>query len=516
MIGLELDRDYINVAELKESSGGLTLTKFASARVSARPEEKMSQAISRTISEVFAENQIETKDVYAGISGPRVQSRRISLPFMPEKELNEAVKWETKNFVPFPVESAAIDYYQLKEIEKKATKQDLFVVAAEGEALKKYIGLFKNAGIKHEGVTPVSFALWELTKLHPEFSTDKLVALVNIGIESTSLNLYKNQTLLFTREIEIAGQSITDALVSSLKIKNDEAAKIKIKYGLPAEGETGFTEEGVNLDELRVSMLAVFGKLYNELISSFQYYQEQFFEEKISRLFIAGESALLKNLKDYLAANLGVPVDILDPLRNLQIDAKIDPDKLKEAAPRLAPAIGLALGKGKKINLYKVKAGKGEQAYESLKFLEVIQIPNTAIIGTLVSFLMIIFGLNFYLSVSIGKAKDALDNKSVKLSQMIKFRDRKLAFQDITKREINVNLLLARINSLMPEGVSLVSLDFDHDKRAVKLEGESANPRAASDLAKKIEESPFFSRALLIEIKKVGKIITFKMEFQVN
>lgn len=516
MIGLELDRDYVKVVELKESSGGLALTNFAVTRLAPRPEEKISQAISRTIVEVFAQSGFDNQEIFAAVSGPRVQIRRISLPFMPEKELTEAIKWEAKNFVPFPIESAAIDYYLLKDIEKKASKQDLFVIAADGDAFKKYLSIFKDAGIRSTAVTPISFALWELTKFHPEFSTDKLVALVNLGAESTSLNLFKNKTLLFTREIEIGGGSIAEAIAAALKVKPDEAEVIRAKYGLPSEGETGISPDGVNLDELRSVMLTVFGKFYNELVSSFAYYQEQYFEEKISRLFITGDFALIKNLKEYLASNFGVPVDILDPLKNIAIDPKIDQAKLKAVGWGLAPCLGLALSKGKKINLVKTKGAKGEGSLEAFKFLEVIQIPNTAIVGTLICFLMLIFGLNYYLNVSISKMKDELNDKNVKLSQMIKFRDRKMAFQDITKREIDVKLLLARVNSLMPKGTSLVLLDFNQGKRFVLLEGETANPKGASDLVKKVQDSPYFSRTLLIEIKKVGQIITFKMQFYVN
>jgi type IV pilus assembly protein PilM len=518
MIGLDLDKNYVRVVELKENSGGPTLTKFAVAPVIPKgPEESPSQALVRTIRQVLEEQQIEEKEVYTAISGPCVQVRRIALPFMPEQELKEAIKWEAKNFLPFPIENTAVDYHLLKGMSAKSAKQELLVAAAEGEAIKNHLEIIKEAGLKCAGIVPPSFALWELMPFHPEFPADKLIALVNIGAETTTLNIFKKNVLLFTREIDFAGESTTQTIASSLKLNYDEAEKIKIKYGLPEQGESGVAKEGVDLAELRRVMFSILGKLQNEILSSLEYFQEQSFEEKISRLFLMGGTAKLKNLPEYLSANFGLPVEVMDPLKNLQIDPALDKaEKLKEAAPHLAAAIGLALGKGRKVNLVKVKSGKKEMGMGAVKYLEYVKIPNLTIIGTLIAVVALIFALNVYLNLSIRKIKRDLDARTVKLSQMVKLRDRKLAFQDITRNEIDVKLLLARVNSLLPQGVSLAYLEFDNEKQEVKLGGESENPKNASAFVKKIEESPYFSKAVLIEIKKVGATTTFKMGFYIN
>jgi hypothetical protein len=128
----------------------------------------------------------------------------------------------------------------------------------------------------------------------------------------------------------------------------------------------------------------------------------------------------------------------------------------------------------------------------------------------------LIIGLNLYLNYSIIKTRNELNAKSLKLGQLVKFRDRKAAFEDITKTEINVNLLLARVNSLMPKGLTLAYLNFDNKNGEVNLGGESENPKIASAFVKSVEESPYFRKTQLIEIKKVGATTTFKMSFYVK
>jgi len=389
------------------------------------------------------------------------------------------------------------------------------VVAVEGEALTKHLEPIKAAGLKCVGVTPVSFALGELAKLHPEFS-EELVAWLHLGAGASSLNLFKKNALLFTREMDLTGEAITEALAASLKLEHAEAEKIKIRYGLPDKEEPELAEEGISRDELRQAMYSLLGKLQNDILSSFDYYRELFFEEKIARLMLSGGTSKLKNLKDYLTANFGIPVEFIDPLKNIQIDPKIDPEELNQQAPRLAVPIGLALGKGREINLLKTKERKKIKTGDVAKILEHIKIPNSVIIGTPAAFIAFIIGLNLYLNYSIIQTRRELSAKSLKLSQLVKFRDRKAAFQDITQKETDVKLLLARVNSIIPEGLTLAYLDFDNKTGEVDLGGESEDPRIASAFVKEVEESAYFRNTQLLEIKKVGDITTFRMKFNVK
>ena len=504
MIGLDIDRDHVRIVELKEHAEGLTLTRFAVARVSLQSAaESISEAIARTISQTFKQEGFEDKEVYTSIYGPRVQVRRISLPAMPRNEMAEAVKWEAKNFVPFAIETAAIDYHLLKKPEGQSTKQDLIVVAVDGEALKRHVDIIRAAGLKCAGVMPAPFAVWELAKFQPDFSTPELKGLANIGEGSTSLTLFRDHELLFSRDIDFSADSIARSLASALEIEAPEAEKIIEGSGNEPEG-------------LQQALHSIFGKLQNELLSSLEFFREQFAEEKVEHFFMLGRTAQLKDLGDYLAANFGIPIDVVDPLRGLRLDPKLGQEKLQAAAQQLAVAIGLALGKSRAINLVKVKAAKKEAGLESLTFLDYVAIPNSAIIGTLALFVALIFGLNFYLSMSINQIKKDLDSKSIRLSQLVKLRDRTKAYEDISRQDVDVKGLLSRVNSLMPAGLTLSNLTFDQKGRAVVVGGESPDPKIASEFVKRVEESPYFKNAVLIEIKKVGTITTFKTSFNLN
>jgi type IV pilus assembly protein PilM len=64
----------------------------------------------------------------------------------------------------------------------------------------------------------------------------------------------------------------------------------------------------------------------------------------IQKILVAGGGSKLPGLANYLAKRFEVPVEVFDPFRQIQVDArKFDPDYMREIVPEMAIAVGLAL-----------------------------------------------------------------------------------------------------------------------------------------------------------------------------
>lgn len=461
MIGIDFNDKYVKVVELKESAQGLTLDRYHVLPVVREPDQDITTAISRTIFKAVSESGILETEVYALISGPLVQTRRITLPPMPESELRDSVKWEAQNFATFPIENALVDYYVLeKSATKESHKLDIMVVAIEKETFNKHLSALTSAGLRCVGITLHPFALGQILRRLPSVTKEELVAVVDFGAEEVSINLFKDHLPQFTREIK------TD------------------------------------------------GRLQEEILSSFTYYREQFFEEKISRIFLSGEHPQLEELREGLSAGLGIATEILDPLKNLNIDPRVDMGKLQEAAPRLALAVGVAENKAAELNL----VGKKERAPKTSldKMLKSVNIPNAAIIGALVFILLLILAANFYLTRSIEQTRKELDVKNLRLSQLSKFQERRQAYENIARGREDVKNLLGQIAAMQPPGIKLVSLSYGHDKKIISLAGEAGTPQLVSGFVRRLEASATFSNVQLKEFRTVGKIPTFQIDFSVE
>jgi len=64
----------------------------------------------------------------------------------------------------------------------------------------------------------------------------------------------------------------------------------------------------------------------------------------VRKILISGGGSKLHGLAQDLSARLDLPVETLDPFRNIKVDTrKFGPDYLSEIMPEMAVAVGLAL-----------------------------------------------------------------------------------------------------------------------------------------------------------------------------
>lgn len=530
VIGLDVDEKSVKLVEIKKTPQGSTLTNFVIEEIPAASTEDKATQIAKTIRKVVAENAIEAGEVYTAVSGPGVSIRRITVPEMPEDELFGAVRWEAKNLIPFPLESVTLDFYTIgKIVEKGVPKLDIIIVAAQTEAINNQQRSIEGSGLKVSGVTATPFALWDILKRNVSLKGDEVIALVDIGAESASINLFKNNILQFTREISVAGDSITKAMTGvlisdqwQLSLTYEQAEKIKIDWGIPREDSQEKTAEGIPLSQILEVMKPTLRRMLNEILRSFDYYKEQFREEKINKVFLAGGSSKLKNLEDYLTAGLGVKVEIVNPLENLSISIP-DSSKLsllKDVSPRLALALGLGLGEAHTLNLIHVKkpVKKGLDVEQFGKLFEGMEAPVMTWAIPLVLILVLILGYNFYLGRMLSYYRSEVESKQAILQDLRSLAERKDIIDKISKEETKLRETLSLFNTTIPQGIELSQLSYDNGSRRINISGTATAPKLVGKFLRSIEDSPDFSNATLIESRgnPDGGGMTFRMSLHVD
>ncbi|MEQ1644654.1 MAG: pilus assembly protein PilM, partial [Pyrinomonadaceae bacterium] len=64
----------------------------------------------------------------------------------------------------------------------------------------------------------------------------------------------------------------------------------------------------------------------------------------VQKILISGGGSKLAGLSQELSQRLELPVEVLDPFRNIKVDTKkFDPEYLSEIVPEMAVAVGLAV-----------------------------------------------------------------------------------------------------------------------------------------------------------------------------
>lgn len=523
-IGLDVDDKSVKVVEIRHSVGGSAVTKYAIADVVPfSPAEDKATSISNTIKKVFAEHSIDAGEVFSAVSGPGVSIRRITVPQMPEEELYGAVKWEAKNLIPFPMDAVTLDYYIIGKVTEKGTeKLDVIVVAAQDEVINHQIKIIEGAGLKVAGVTATPFAIWDVLKRNISPKEGEVIALIDIGAEAASINLFKGNILQFTREISVAGESVTKAMTGvlisdqwQLSLTYEQAEKIKVSYGIPREDSQDKTPEGIPLTQILEVMKPTLRRMLNEILRSFDYYKEQFREPKISKVFLAGGSSKIKNLEEYLSTGLGTKVEVVNPLQGIAVSLGEEGSakELAEVSPRLTLALGLALGEARSLNLVRAKkpAKKGVELGE---LFGAVKIPNASLIAAIVVVLIFLMGYNFYLGRKAAHYRAELESKKAILTDLKLLAERRDIINRVQMEETHVRETLEQFNGTIISGITLTQITYNNSGRTLKVAGLAQSPRTVGRFMTTLEESPYFSKVNLIESRAAGEGGT--MDFNVS
>ena len=140
-------------------------------------------------------------------------------------------------------------------------------------------------------------------------------------------------------------------------------------------------------------------RLQNEILRSFDYFKEEFREEKIDNVFITGGSSSLKNLDEYLSGAIGIKAETINPIENIKIDpaSGISIDQLTQLSPRLSLAIGLAIDRGSKINFQRARERPKAAKFNLEELLKQIKIPVGLIAWVTAVTLTLAVSYNLYL-----------------------------------------------------------------------------------------------------------------------
>lgn len=259
--------------------------------------------------------------------------RSFLLPRMPEKELREAVRWESKRYISYALDTAQVEYVVVGERREGATdKLEVLMVAAERNTVTEHLAPFREAGLDVVAVDANPLALRNVFRLRVKPDGGNTM-IVDIGAGKTEINIFKGAGLRFSRCVETGGFDMTSALAEVLKVSLDEAeaAKRRVDLLVPPEEDPVAAAVRRRLDILLL-----------EVRRSVEYYKTTFRESGLDRTVLTGGVALLQGIKDYVSLSLEGPVEVDAPFAVLACA----PELLKEfgpLGPRFSAAVGLAL-----------------------------------------------------------------------------------------------------------------------------------------------------------------------------
>jgi len=337
IIGLDIGSSHIKVVQLNEVSDGYQLERIGIATL--QPELIVdgsildSLRVVEAIKELISNSDIRVKDTVLSVSGhSSVITKRITLPQMTDEELDESIKFEAEQYIPFDIEDVDVDF-QILGRRAKEGQMDVLVIAVKKDKINEYVSVVKDAGLKPVIVDVDVFALENVYETNYEIIPEENIALVSIGAGTINMNILKGGVSVFTRDSSIGGNVLTEALQKEFTISYDNAEKLK----------RGEAVEGISQENVSSVLISTSEEIIAEISRSFDYFRSTTSNEEVNDVIFSGGGALVKDFAPLLSERLGVGVQLIEPFRNIDIPDKFDKGYLKKIEPVVTIAVGLAL-----------------------------------------------------------------------------------------------------------------------------------------------------------------------------
>ncbi len=291
--------------------------------------------VSDVIQSVCANHQVNAINVVTGVSGHSVILKNIVLPPMTREELEESIDWHAEEHIPYDLADVCLDYQITSETQEST---NVLIAACKRERIDNIKQAIQLAGKTPFIIDVDTFALQNCYEVNYQPSDDDVVTLLNIGASTMNVNIVQGTRSLFTRDITVGGSQFTDVLQRSFGLNFQEAEAVK----------RGVVDavEGVEEKAIEPLMNNVTEIVAMEIQKTFDFYRAttEDNETVVQKILISGGGSKLVGLADELSQRLELPVEVLDPFRNIKVDSKkFDPEYLKEIVPEMAVAVGLAV-----------------------------------------------------------------------------------------------------------------------------------------------------------------------------
>ena len=337
-LGLDIGSSSIKLVQLRETKKGIHLVNLSVANL---PPEAIvdgalmnSSVIVETIREMTEKLKLKAKEVALSISGHSVIIKKIGLPAMTQDELDESIKWEAEQYIPFDVNDVYLDY-QVLQSRPEQGQMDVLLVAAKREMVDEYAGIARDAGLEPIVVDVDCFTIQNAFETGYGFPPGETIVLIDIGAAMISINIVANGMTTFTRDINMGGNQYTEELRKRLGISHDQAEAYKTG---------GQSADGVVPQEVDRILASVSETLANELHRSLDFYLATSSEGRVSRIYLSGGTAQVSSLAPTIESRVGVPVELLDPFKAINVDTKqFNLEFINRIRPGAAVAVGLAL-----------------------------------------------------------------------------------------------------------------------------------------------------------------------------
>ncbi|MGZ2952426.1 type IV pilus assembly protein PilM [Pseudomonas aeruginosa] len=334
LLGIDISSTSVKLLELSRSGGRYKVEAYAVEPLppNAVVEKNIVEleGVGQALSRVLVKAKTNLKSAVVAVAGSTIEMEA----GLSEDELENQLKIEADQYIPYPLEEVAIDFEVQGLSARNPELVDVLLAACRKENVEVREAALALAGLTAKVVDVEAYALersYALLSSQLGADTDQLtVAVVDIGATMTTLSVLHNGRTIYTREQLFGGRQLTEEIQRRYGLSVEEAGLAKKQGGLPDDYDS---------EVLRPFKDAVVQQVSRSL--QFFFAAGQF--NDVDYIVLAGGTASIQDLDRLIQQKIGTPTLVANPFADMALNGKVNAGALASDAPALMIACGLAL-----------------------------------------------------------------------------------------------------------------------------------------------------------------------------
>ncbi len=410
------------------------------------------ERIAEEIKSQLAANGITNKNAIFVLTSTKIVNREVLVPFVKENKIKGIINANSSEYFPVNIEDYVVSHSVLETVTDEENNKQLRVlaVAAPENMVRSYYDLAALAGLKVVALDYIGNAMLQLIKTQTTEAMTTMV--IQLGSESTVLNIVKGDTLLLQRTVPYGTNVVVNEVMDAKGVDATTAMTL-------LQNERLLT---VDFDDNAIT--GAFRYLINNIGRVMDFFTSKNPDKPIDDVFLTGDGALIKGIDGLFKVQLNVSTRVMDTLYNIKFDPKIDlkiynPVYLMVPIGAAFDPMGFELGEA---------GAKGSASSVD---------TTPLVIAFLILSVIIAGGVTAYSFIAKNKAQSELDqvNRDIQAISDIEkivtdcenaqniYMDAENMYSYTENLNENVGTLITELEDKMPKGISLTAFNSTAD-----------------------------------------------------
>lgn len=340
MIGLDISSSSAKLVELgQDRSSNLVLERCAieplgRGWINDGNIEKFDEVVD-ALRRLVSKSGTKAKNAAMALPASVVISKKIILPSgLSEREMEIQVESEANQYIPFSLDEVSLDFCVVGPSVTSVGDVDVMIAASRKEKVSDRQGLAEAIGLTPEVIDVESYAsrlaAGRVIAQLPGGGIDAVIALLEIGASASTLQVLRNDELLYERDQVFGGAQLTQMLVRQYGFTQEEAEAKKRAGELPD-------------DYGQVVLRPFIETLAQEVERALKFFFTSTPHHRVDYIMLAGGSAGLPGLTEAVTNHTSFPCQVLNPFDGMEIGRGVREKKMLREAPSYLTACGLAM-----------------------------------------------------------------------------------------------------------------------------------------------------------------------------